>query len=164
MADYQRTQYGQQQQQQHQTPSDAMKSFLPESGPSAQQILTVVTLVPLGGILLLLAGLTLAGTLLGLALSTPVFVIFSPVLVPAAFVIAAAVTGFLTSGAFGITGLSSLSWLANYLRRIRMTPSTALPEAADYARRRVQDSAAYVGQKTKETGQAIQSKAEGTKT
>ncbi|XP_062114937.1 oleosin H2-like [Humulus lupulus] len=170
MADYQRTQYGQQQQQPQ---SDATKSILPEGGPSAQQILTVVTLVPLGGILLLLAGLTLAGTLLGVAISTPVFVIFSPVLVPAAFVIAAAVTGFLTSGAFGITGLSSLSWLANYLRRIRMMPSSGpLPEAAEYARRRVQESAGYVGQKTKEAGQAIQSKAqesggraqEGTKT
>ena len=173
MADYQRTQYGQQQQQQQQqrqqTPTEAIKSLLPEKGPSTQQVLTVVTLFPLGAFLLLLAGLTFAGSLICLAVSAPLFVIFSPVLVPAALTIAAAVAGFLTSGAFGITGLSSLSWLANYLRRIRMT---ALPETAEQAKRIVQDTAGHLGPKTRETAQVVQSKAqegggraqEGTKT
>ncbi|PON72253.1 Oleosin [Parasponia andersonii] len=166
------THYAQQQQQQRQTPTEAIKSLLPEKGPSAQQVLAVATLLPLGAFLLLLAGLTFGGTLLGLAVATPLFIIFSPVLVPAALTVAAAVAGFLTSGAFGITGLSSLSWLARYLRRMGVTPATSLPEAAEQAKRRVQDTAGYVGQKTRETAQAVQSKAqegggraqEGTKT
>ncbi|KAJ6970571.1 hypothetical protein NC653_034995 [Populus alba x Populus x berolinensis] len=74
------------------------------------------SLLPVGGTLLFLAGLTLVGTLTGLAVATPLFVIFSPVLVPAALVIGLGVLGFLTSGAFGLTALSSLSWMASYIR------------------------------------------------
>ena len=129
-----------------------------ERGLSTQQVLALVTLLPLGGFLLLLAGLTFAGTLLGLAVSTPVFLIFSPVLVPAALAVALAVAGFLTSGAFGVTGLSSLSWLAGYVRRMNFRVS---PEhAAELAKRRVQDTAGFLGQKTREAGEAVQSKAQ----
>ncbi|KAL0341467.1 UNVERIFIED_CONTAM: Oleosin [Sesamum calycinum] len=72
-----------------------------------------------------------------------------PHLGPAALTIALAVTGFLTSGAFGITALSSISWLLNYVRRMR----GSLPEQLDHARRRVQET---VGQKTTEAGQKTQ--------
>ncbi|KAF3437491.1 hypothetical protein FNV43_RR20244 [Rhamnella rubrinervis] len=151
MADYQRLQ-----QQQH--PSEALKGYLQEEGPSASKVVAVVTLLPVGATLLFLAGLTLTATVIGLALSTPLFVVFSPVLVPAAVVIGLAVTGFLTSGAFGITALSALSWLANHVRRMRGD----LPEQAKWS---VQDTAEYLGQKTREAGQTIQGKAqEGTRT
>ncbi|CAI0547150.1 unnamed protein product, partial [Linum tenue] len=72
---------------------------------------------PLGGFLLLVAGLVFAATLIGLAVATPVFVICSPVIVPAALAIGMAVMGFLTSGAFRIT---ALSWMANYICRTRV--------------------------------------------
>lgn len=75
-----------------------MRTLAPQKGPSTAQILAVVTLVPVGGILLGLAGLTLLGTVIGLVVATPVFILFSPVLVPAAITVALAVTGFLTSG------------------------------------------------------------------
>lgn len=81
--------------------------------------MTIITLFPLGGLLLLIAGITLTGTIIGLAISTPLFVIFSPVLVPAVLTLGLAVTGFLTSGAFGITAVSSLAWLVKYLRQGR---------------------------------------------
>ena len=127
----------------------------PEKRPSKSKVLAVATLFPVGGFLLLLAGLTLAGTVVGLALVTPLFVIFSPVLVPAALTIALAVTGFVTSGAFGITALSSISWIVNYLRSVR-GPSEHLQ--MEHVKRRVTDAAGHVGQKTKEAGQGIQSK------
>ncbi|KAF5934651.1 hypothetical protein HYC85_030822 [Camellia sinensis] len=130
--------------------TDNFKGFLPEKGPSKSQILAVVTLLPVGGFLLLLSGLTLTGTLIGLAVTTPLFVICSPVLVPAALTVALAVAGFLTSGAFGITALSSLSWIINYIRRSRM------PEPIEYAKRRVHDTAGQMGQKTREVGQKAQ--------
>ncbi|KAL5813814.1 hypothetical protein ACOSQ3_024588 [Xanthoceras sorbifolium] len=152
MAEY-RQSYGQpQQQQQH--PTDAIKGMLPEKAPSKSQVLAVVTLLPVGGTLLLLSGLTLAGTLIGLAVTTPLFLLFSPVLVPAAIVIGLAVTGFLSSGAFGIIALSALSWMANFLRK------GGASQQMDYLKRRMQDTAGQVGQKTREAGQTIQTKAQ----
>ncbi|KAJ4834187.1 Oleosin 18.2 kDa [Turnera subulata] len=124
-------------------------------GPSATKILAVVTLLPVGGGLLALAGMTFAGTLIGLCLATPVFLLFSPVIVPAALVLALAVTAFLASGAFGLTGVTSLSWVAKYLQ----AATHAVPESLDQAKRRMQDMAGFVGQKTKEMGQEIQRKA-----
>ncbi|GFP99746.1 oleosin 18.2 kDa [Phtheirospermum japonicum] len=143
-----------------------VKDLLPRKGPSATQILAVVTLLPVGGSLLGLAGIILAGTLTGLALAAPLFLICSPVLVPAAILLAGAVTGFLTSGAFGLTGLSSFSWLFNSFRQ------ATGQEPLEYARQRVQEGiiqvgektkqvGEMVGEKTKQTGESIKTKAEG---
>ena len=138
--------------------------FMPEKrpgGPSTSQILAVITLFPVGGILLVISGLTLAGTLIGLTVATPLFVIFSPILVPAALVLGLAVTGFLTSGAFGITALSSLSWIVNYFRKA----GGGVTEQMEHAKRRVQEGAGHLGQKAKEAGHGIQSKTqEATRT
>lgn len=161
MADYQ-ARAQQYQQQQHTT--DALKNFLPENGPTGSQVLAVFTLLPIGGTLLFLAGLTFVGTLIGLVVSTPLFVIFSPILIPAALVIGLGVTGFLTSGAFGITALSSITWLANYLRRMRESSNSSfsISEQAEQAKLRLQDTADYMGHKTKDAGQAVQNKAQET--
>lgn len=134
-------------------PGAGGRGILPQKGPSTGQVLAAVTLLPVGGTLLALAGLTLVGTLIGLAITTPLFIIFSPVLVPAIFLVFLAVTGFLSSGAFGLTGLSSLSWVVNSFRQ-------KAPEQLDYAKRRMQDAAIQLGQKTKDVGQTIQSKAQ----
>jgi hypothetical protein len=87
--------------------------------PSTSQIIVLATLVPFGATLLILAGLTLTATVIGLAVTTPLFIFFSPVLFAAAVVIGLAIAGFLTSGAFGVTSLSSFAWVASYLRRSR---------------------------------------------
>ncbi|KAI3463030.1 hypothetical protein Pfo_019693 [Paulownia fortunei] len=126
-----------------------VKSLLPQKGPSAGQVLAIITLLPVGGSLLGLAGITLVGTLIGLAVATPIFVICSPVLVPAAILIAGAVTGFLTSGAFGLTGLSSLSWVFNSFRQ------ATGQEPLEYAKRRMQEGIIQVGEKTKQVGEMV---------
>ncbi|XP_058087695.1 oleosin Cor a 15-like [Magnolia sinica] len=124
--------------QQH--PKEGFKNMLPDKGgPSTPKIVAVVTLFPIGGILLTLSGITLTGTVIGLAVSTPVFVLFSPVLVPAAFVLMLAMTGFLASGAIGLIALSALSWMVHYARR-----------AWPLAKHRIRDVAGQVGQRTKE--------------
>ncbi|XP_011097414.1 oleosin 16.4 kDa [Sesamum indicum] len=138
-------------QQQHRY-EDSVKSLLPQNGPSTTQVLAVITLLPIGGSLLGLAGIILVGTLIGLALATPVFVIFSPILVPAVILFAAAVTGFLTSGAFGLTGLSSISWLLNSFRQAT--------GPLDYTKRRLQEAAVAVGDTTKQAGETIKAKAQ----
>ncbi|EEF51944.1 oleosin H2 [Ricinus communis] len=127
-----------------------------KKGPSTSQILAVVTLLPLSGTLLFLAGATLVGALTGLGVTTPLFVIFSPVLVPAAFVIGLAVLGFSVSGAFGITALSSLSWMLNNFRRM----IGLLPQQMEHAKRRVQETTGQLGQKARDVGQTVQSKAQ----
>lgn len=129
-----------------------MKDHLPSSGPTTSQVLAVVTLLPITGTLLGLAGIILAGTLIALAVATPLFVIFSPILVPAAILLAGTVTAFMTSGAFGLTGLSSLSWVLNSFRA---------REPLDYAKRQMQEAAIAAGEKTKQTGEMIKSKAQG---
>ncbi|XP_024007352.1 oleosin S2-2 [Eutrema salsugineum] len=124
-------------------------------GPSTNQIVALIAGVPIGGSLLALAGLTLAGSVIGLMLSIPLFLLFSPVIVPAALTIGLAVTGILASGMFGLTGLSSVSWVLNYLRGT----SDTVPEQLDYAKRRMADAVGYAGQKGKEMGQYVQDKA-----
>ncbi|CAI0456224.1 unnamed protein product [Linum tenue] len=117
-------------------------------------------MLPVGGTLLALAGIILFGTLIGLAVATPVFIICSPVIVPAALLVAFAVTAFLTSGLAGATGLTALSWFAMYLRQ---AVRAIVPQTMEQAKRRMQDAAGYAGQKTKEVGQEIQRKAQETK-
>ena len=112
-----------------------------QSGPSTSQVLTVLTLLPVGGTLLALAGLTLTGTVIGLAVATPLFIIFSPVIVPAAIAVGMAVVGFLSSGAFGLTGISSFIYVLNRLRRATGTEQVDLVQA----KWRMQDMAGYVG-------------------
>ncbi|KAK8960266.1 Oleosin 18.2 kDa [Platanthera guangdongensis] len=121
-------------------------------------------LFPVGGILLALSGLTLAGTVIGLVVTTPLFVIFSPVLVPAAIVVALAVAGFLSSGAFGLTAVTSLAWIVNYLRGGRGAEDvrdlgSSMHEQMEHVKRRMAEAAGHVGQKTKDAGQGMQSKA-----
>ncbi|XP_071704065.1 oleosin-like [Rutidosis leptorrhynchoides] len=124
-------------------------------GPSSSKVMAIMALLPIGAILLGLSGITLIATIIGLAVATPLFVIFSPVIVPAVLTVALAVTGFMTAGMFSLTGLSSLSYLVNMLRQ--STPS--VPEQMDYVKGRLQDVGEYTGQKTKEMGQSIQNRA-----
>ncbi|CAK9311978.1 unnamed protein product [Citrullus colocynthis] len=135
------------------------QAILPQKPLSSFHFLAFLTLFPIAAVLLFLAGISFIGTVVALAITSPLFLIFSPVLVPAAVVIAFAVAGFLTSGAFGVTALSSLSWMANYLRRSRV------PLNLDQAKQWVRETAAQAAQTAKEAGQAIQSKAQdGMKT
>ncbi|KAG6493536.1 hypothetical protein ZIOFF_048528 [Zingiber officinale] len=131
---------------QQQPPSEAIKSLLPDKGPSGPQALAVAILLPVGGSLLALSCLTLVGSLIGLAVLTPVFLLFSPVLVPAALLAALAVAGFLGSGALGLAGLSSLGYL---LRKASALVQQAAPEQVEQVRRRMGE----VGQKAKDAAQ-----------
>lgn len=113
----------------------------------------MIALLPIGFTFLTLAGITLTGTIIGLCVATPLFVIFSPVLVPAAITIGLAMTGFLTSGAFGLTALSSFSCVLDSFRQATGS------DVAEQAKRRAADVAGFFGQKTNEVSQHIQSKA-----
>jgi hypothetical protein len=111
--------YSYQQQQQQQPITFTKTRTRKVIHPSTSQLIVLATLVPFGATLLILSGLTLTATVVGLAVTTPLFIFFSPVLLAAAVVIGLAIAGFLTSGAFGVTSLSSFAWVASYLRRSR---------------------------------------------
>ncbi|XP_022924076.1 oleosin 16.4 kDa-like isoform X2 [Cucurbita moschata] len=134
--------------------TDPFKTILPQTTLSTSKLLALLTLLPIGAFLLFLAGISFIGTVIGLAITSPLFLIFSPILLPAAFVIAVAVAGFLTSGAFGVTALSSVSWMANYLRKSRV------PFQLDQAKQWVREAAAQAAQTAEEASQAIQTKAQ----
>ncbi|KAJ4777678.1 Oleosin [Rhynchospora pubera] len=80
-----------------------------------KSVLKAMTAGTVGGSMLLLSGLTLAGTIIALVVATPLLVIFSPVLVPAAIAVTLLVFGFASSGGFGLAALSVLAWMYRYL-------------------------------------------------
>ncbi|XP_078164770.1 oleosin 18 kDa-like [Carex rostrata] len=129
--------------------TDSMKSILPDRGPTKTQALAVATLFPTGGILLSLSGLALAASVVGFGLLAPIFLLFSPVLVPAALLMGFAVTGFLTSGALGLGGLSSLAFFARAARDL----VTKAPDEIEQSKRKMAEAAATIGQKAKDTAQ-----------
>ncbi|KAL7190339.1 hypothetical protein ACSBR2_022589 [Camellia fascicularis] len=132
-----------------------IKSLYPQSGPSPSKVLAILAL-PVSGTLLGLSGISLAGSLIGLAMVTPLFFIFSPVLVPAATVACLTLAGLMASGAFGLMGLTAMSWVLNYIRQA----SAGMPQQMEEVKRRMQDVAIQMGQKTKEVGETIQKKAQ----
>ncbi|KAJ4782547.1 Oleosin [Rhynchospora pubera] len=112
-----------------------MKAVAPPKGPSrASHVTALVTLLPLGGTLLGFSGVTLACTTVGLAVLTPLFILFSPIIVPAVLTVGLAVTGFLVSGALGLAALSAFSWIFSYFRGRRSGPGLAM-EPLERARR-----------------------------
>ncbi|MCL7024894.1 hypothetical protein MKW94_014158 [Papaver nudicaule] len=83
--------------------------------PRSYQVVKAATAVTAGGSFLILSGLTLAGTVIGLTVATPVLVIFSPVIVPAVITIFMIMAGFVTSGGFGVAAAWVASWMYRYV-------------------------------------------------
>lgn len=80
----------------------------------SHQLAKTTTAVTLGGSMVVLSGLTLAVTIIGLVLATPLLVIFSPVLVPASIGVFLLLVGFFTAGVLGSTGTFVLTWMYRY--------------------------------------------------
>ncbi|KAK1327046.1 hypothetical protein QJS10_CPA01g02795 [Acorus calamus] len=114
--------------QMHQQPHPAPSSH-ETSTPRSHQVAKSVAAATAGGSLLLLSGLTLAGTVIALTIATPLLVIFSPVLVPAAITVAMLIGGFLSSGGFGVAAVSVLSWIYSYLTGKHPVGSDQLEQA-----------------------------------
>ncbi|CAA7026937.1 unnamed protein product [Microthlaspi erraticum] len=61
--------------------------------------------------LLIFAGITLGGAAVAFVVSTPLFVIFSPILVPATIATTVLATGFTASGSLGAMAMTIFMWL-----------------------------------------------------
>ncbi|XP_074317889.1 oleosin H2-like [Silene latifolia] len=123
------------------------KNFLQQNSPSTPHLIALFIVVPVGAFLLFLSGLSFMSSLIGLVVATPVFIFFSPVIVPAALGVGLAVIGFWLSGAFGITGLSALSWIINFIRY--------RTGGLEHVMERAGETVGQMGQKVKEMGQDV---------
>ncbi|XP_076947532.1 oleosin H2-like [Bidens hawaiensis] len=136
---------------------------------STSKVLAVLTLFPIGGICFLLSGVILTATLIGLTISTPLFIIFSPILVPAILIVVFTIIGFIASGVFGVTAFSSMAYIVNFFRRMTRgrRGGRSVRDQVDYAKWRGEDrGGGYVGQKVKDMDQRIRqemAKARGVK-
>ncbi|WVZ21608.1 hypothetical protein V8G54_008930 [Vigna mungo] len=110
------------------------------------QTVRFITAVTIGISLLLLAGLIFTGTVIGLILATPLLVIFSPILVPAVFVLFLVTSGFLFSGSCGVAAIAVLSWIYNYAKGY-------LAEKARDVKERAKDYGSYAQNKIHEATQ-----------
>ncbi|KAL9660420.1 hypothetical protein QQ045_025234 [Rhodiola kirilowii] len=85
-----------------------------QSFPHSRQTAKFITATLLGASMIILSGLTLTGTVIGLTIATPLFVIFSPVLVPALIATLMIISGFLFAGGCGAAALVGFTWLYSY--------------------------------------------------
>ncbi|CAL4912080.1 unnamed protein product [Urochloa decumbens] len=95
--------------------------------------------------MLLLSALALTGTVLALIVATPLLVIFSPVLLPAAITVALLTAGFVSSGGFGAAAAGVLAWI---YRRYLQTPDQQQPsgkahDTKDWAQHRLEQARAH---------------------
>ncbi|XP_010915347.1 oleosin Ara h 15.0101 [Elaeis guineensis] len=115
-----------------------------------QQAARFATAGAIGAGLLVLSGLTLTGTVIGLVAATPLLVIFSPILVPAAAVVAVVAAGLLLSGGFGVAAVSALTWIYNYVTGKHPPGADRLDEARAAIARKAKDYGRYVQTTTQE--------------
>ncbi|KAL8242294.1 hypothetical protein R6Q59_012596 [Mikania micrantha] len=116
---------------QHQSFTGTHQQQQQRVSPRVNQAVKAATAATAGGSLLVLSGLILAGTVIALTIATPLLVIFSPVLVPAAITVFLLVTGFLTSGGFGVAAITVLSWIYRYATGGHPPGADSLDQAKD---------------------------------
>ncbi|KAF0913464.1 hypothetical protein E2562_022356 [Oryza meyeriana var. granulata] len=112
-----------------------------EKQPAAVSVAKGVAAATASGSMLVLAGLTVTGTVLALIVATPLLVIFSPVLVPAAFAASLLAAGFASSGAFGAAAVGLLAWMYRYLQSPSGEHAPAGADKVEHARARLDDKA-----------------------
>ncbi|KAF8085579.1 hypothetical protein N665_0663s0023 [Sinapis alba] len=126
---------------QHQQPPMTRNLHESSSSPSTRQTVRFLTAATIGMSLLVLSGLTLTGTVIGLIVATPLMVLFSPVLVPAVITMCLLTMGFLFSGGCGVAAATALSWIYRYVTGKH--PMGA--EKVDYARMMISEKAKELG-------------------
>lgn len=127
---------------------------LHERAPNSTQLVGILTFIISGSILLLLTGLTVTATVLGLILFMPLILISSPIWVPIGTVLFLVTAGLLTMCGFGVAVAAVLSWTYRYFKGMNPPGSGRV----DYARSRIYDTASHVKDYAREYGGYLQSK------
>ncbi|RXH94370.1 hypothetical protein DVH24_024054 [Malus domestica] len=98
--------------------------------PNSTQLFSFLTLLVFGVILLLLTGLTVTATVLGLVICTPIIIISSPIWVPLGAILVLTVGFFVFMCGFGAATVAGLSWMYRYFKGMHSPGS----DRVDYAR------------------------------
>ncbi|CAH9086567.1 unnamed protein product [Cuscuta europaea] len=122
------------------------------------QVAKTATAATVGGSLMLLSGLTLVATIVGLVIATPLLVIFSPVLLPALLAALLILTGFLASGAFGATSSFIFYWSYRYITGKHPIGADKI----DYAKDKLANAAYGIKEKAEQLGNKAQQQIKGT--
>lgn len=123
-----------------------------------RQPVKLLTAATIGLTLLLFSGLTLTGTVIALALATPLLVLFSPILVPAGIALFLVSAGFLFAGGCGVAAIAALSWVYNYVAGKHPLGADQL----DYAGAMIADKARDIKERARDYGHYVQGVAQGT--
>ncbi|KAG5244227.1 oleosin [Salix suchowensis] len=95
-----------------------MSRYEPSSGQStSREAVKFMTAGTIGAALLVWSGLTLTGTVIAVVVATPVIVMFSPILVPAAIAVFSVISGIVFSSGRCFAAVMVLLWIYNYVRR-----------------------------------------------
>ncbi|KAL9672576.1 hypothetical protein QQ045_028827 [Rhodiola kirilowii] len=129
-------------------------SNLQTHSPNSTQMLGILTLIITVAILLILSGITLTATVLGLIFFSPIILFSSPVWIPLAIFLFVTVASVLGLCGIGLGMVAGGSWMYKYFRG--MNPPGA--GRVDYARSRIVDTASHVKDYAKEYGGYLQSR------
>ncbi|KAL3696232.1 hypothetical protein R1sor_010308 [Riccia sorocarpa] len=117
-----------------------MKETLQEQAPNQRQLIGAVTIVTVIVLLTTIGGLVTGGLAIGAAVLTPVFIFFSPVLVPLGTVFFVGVAGLLSAAGVTLVGVSTLRWLYHYFMGYHPVGS----DKVDAAKNRIVDTASHL--------------------
>ncbi|KAM1478031.1 hypothetical protein TB2_039238 [Malus domestica] len=140
----------------HNTPTNA-STFLRKlqgSAPNSTQLVGFLTLLVSGAILLLLTGLTVTATVLGVMFFTPLIIVSSPIWVPLGIILFLTAGFFVSMCGFGAAAVAGLSWMYRYFKGMHPPGS----DRVDYARSRIYDTASHVKDYAREYGGYLHSK------
>ncbi|ERN00229.1 hypothetical protein AMTRI_Chr13g83000 [Amborella trichopoda] len=107
--------------------------------PKSHKVVKGLTAATLGGGSLVASGLTLTGTIIAITIATPLLVIFSPILVPAAGALLLATAGFVTSGGFAVAAIIAFSWMYGYVMGKHPPGAKTLDQAKAMVASKAQD-------------------------
>ncbi|KAJ6976375.1 oleosin 1 [Populus alba x Populus x berolinensis] len=123
-------------------------------GSNSSQLVGLLTLIISGSVLLLLTGITVTGSVLGLTLLTPFDHHFKPHMDPYGHSPLLCCCWALIFLRFGLAVVAGLSWVYKYFRGLNPPGS----DQVDYARNRIYDTASHVKDYAREYGGYLQSK------
>jgi uncharacterized membrane protein len=127
---------------------------LQDHAPNSTQVVGFLTLVVSGAILLLLTGITITGTVMGLIFLAPILLVTSPIWVPVGFILFVLVAGFLSTCGVSVAAVAGATWMYKYFTGRHPVGS----DRVDYARGRIADTASHVKDYAKEYGGYLQSR------
>ena len=126
------------------TTSSSLLRKLRHHVANSNQLFGVLTLLITGSILLLLTGLTIVGSVLGLILFAPLIIVTSPIWIPLCAVLFLVTAMFLSMCGFGIVVLAVLTWMYRYFKGLHHPPGS---NRVSHALNRVKERAGNLNSK-----------------